>query len=295
MSCSVFTTDGPSASSAPRTKSRAQSETRRTCDRRRDGAGGIVVARRSSSSSSTSCGLDEGRNHTNASAKTDPTAVLALRLQRLKVSPLSESQRRRRRQQKQKQLRNKIKKALADGTLQTLKSQSQDSASHAPMPPFTSPQISQEAMVRHRHASDSSTSAPSMFRASKLNFSPTSNAISTQSLQDFSDIAKCCENLETFSICEEAKAKERRRYQTQNFLAPRVRDIEDLERQEDADCGMQAPSQASNSNSNGSSCAQQARQEYHEVITVNDLAGYLEDSIVFFPKKMSQMAEMMYT
>ncbi len=41
-----------------------------------------------------------------------------------------------------------------------------------------------------------------------------------------------------------------------------------------------------------SSCAQQAK-DYLDV-SVNDLAGYLEDSVVF-PKKMSRMAEMMYT
>ena len=40
-------------------------------------------------------------------------------------------------------------------------------------------------------------------------------------------------------------------------------------------------------------CAQQARKEYND-ISVDDLAGYLEDSIVF-PKNMSYMAEMMYT
>lgn len=40
------------------------------------------------------------------------------------------------------------------------------------------------------------------------------------------------------------------------------------------------------------SCSQAAR-EYNDV-SVDDLAGYLENSIVF-PKKMSYMAEMMYT
>ncbi len=40
------------------------------------------------------------------------------------------------------------------------------------------------------------------------------------------------------------------------------------------------------------SCAQEARHE--QDVSVDDLAGYLEDSIIF-PKKMSYMAEMMYT
>nr|XP_040563492.1 oxidative stress-responsive serine-rich protein 1-like [Lepeophtheirus salmonis] len=40
-------------------------------------------------------------------------------------------------------------------------------------------------------------------------------------------------------------------------------------------------------------CATQARQSYNDV-SVDDLAGYLENSMVF-PKKMSYMAEMMYT
>ena len=48
------------------------------------------------------------------------------------------------------------------------------------------------------------------------------------------------------------------------------------------------------SSSSSSSCAQQAQRVVHPDISVDDLAGYLEDSIVF-PKKMSYMAEMMYT
>ena len=60
---------------------------------------------------------------------------------------------------------------------------------------------------------------------------------------------------------------------------------------DDEDCPS-VPS-ASAAHCSSSSCAQQARQEFGDV-SVNDLAGYLEDSIVF-PKKMSRMAEMMYT
>ena len=40
------------------------------------------------------------------------------------------------------------------------------------------------------------------------------------------------------------------------------------------------------------SCAQQARQ-LEQDISINDLAGYLEELVL--PKKMSYMAEMMYT
>jgi len=41
------------------------------------------------------------------------------------------------------------------------------------------------------------------------------------------------------------------------------------------------------------SCGQQARMIFSDV-TADDLAGYLEDT-TFFPKRMSHMAEMMYT
>lgn len=45
-------------------------------------------------------------------------------------------------------------------------------------------------------------------------------------------------------------------------------------------------------NDHAVSCSQQARM--YDDVTVEDLAGYLEDT-TFFPKRMSYMAEMMYT
>eukprot|EP00096_Caligus_rogercresseyi_P011888 TRINITY_DN482_c0_g1_i1.p1 TRINITY_DN482_c0_g1~~TRINITY_DN482_c0_g1_i1.p1 ORF type:complete len:222 (-),score=100.64 TRINITY_DN482_c0_g1_i1:664-1329(-) len=52
-------------------------------------------------------------------------------------------------------------------------------------------------------------------------------------------------------------------------------------------------SEASSTQAQLNCCATQARQSYNDV-SVDDLAGYLENSMVF-PKKMSYMAEMMYT
>jgi len=42
------------------------------------------------------------------------------------------------------------------------------------------------------------------------------------------------------------------------------------------------------------SCSQQARNPDYEDVTMDELAGYL-DAVVYIPKKMSHMAEMMYT
>jgi len=50
-----------------------------------------------------------------------------------------------------------------------------------------------------------------------------------------------------------------------------------------------------NADGSPSSCSQQALMEtVNDDITINELASYL-DEYVYIPKKMSQMAEMMYT
>ena len=54
-------------------------------------------------------------------------------------------------------------------------------------------------------------------------------------------------------------------------------------------------SKGGDSNPNeGLTCARQANCDYSESPSVNELAAYFEEGL-FFPKKMSFMAEMMYT
>jgi len=57
-------------------------------------------------------------------------------------------------------------------------------------------------------------------------------------------------------------------------------------------CSERLDTQTQVVNVSGVSCGQQARM--YSDVTVEDLAGYLDDT-TFFPKRMSYMAEMMYT
>ena len=95
----------------------------------------------------------------------------------------------------------------------------------------------------------------------------------SQSLQDFS---RCCKDLETFSIGGEEEdesqkrgSKQRRRRRKRKSGEPKTADSCD----ERSEFSRSVPS---------------------DDVSVDDLAGYLEDSMIF-PKKMSYMAEMMYT
>ena len=106
----------------------------------------------------------------------------------------------------------------------------------------------------------------------------------SQSLQDFS---RCCKDLETFSIGggeddESGKrgAKQRRRR--------RKRKSGELPTADSCDERFDV--------SKSSTVRQSAppRPPVADDVSVDDLAGYLEDSMIF-PKKMSYMAEMMYT
>jgi len=105
----------------------------------------------------------------------------------------------------------------------------------------------------------------------------------SQSLQDFS---RCCKDLETFSIggggCGEDAdvsarrgAKQRRRRKKRKSGEPPTADSCDDERFDARKSSV-------------------PRRRAVDDVSVDDLAGYLEDSMIF-PKKMSYMAEMMYT
>lgn len=115
----------------------------------------------------------------------------------------------------------------------------------------------------------------------------------SQSVQDFSE---CCRDLECFSLGEPSsivhsmvKVRKQRGGRSCPPLGPPIEGLVS----EDSPQASQSCSHGPMSHS--SSCASEARQHQdYPDISVNDLAGYLEDSIIF-PKKMSYMAEMMYT
>lgn len=89
-----------------------------------------------------------------------------------------------------------------------------------------------------------------------------------------SDFSECCKELDSI---EKSASGEPSLFDQDSFKKPR----EPAKRKN-----------SSISTAETMSCSQAAR-EYNDV-SVDDLAGYLENSIVF-PKKMSYMAEMMYT
>lgn len=112
----------------------------------------------------------------------------------------------------------------------------------------------------------------------------------SQSLQDL-------QQLETISISEEMKSKKRAEKRRKRRLKKEIlATAAATEKELHAPDTTPSSSSVSSSSSSSSSCAQQAQKMVvvHHDVSVDDLAGYLEDSIVF-PKKMSYMAEMMYT
>ncbi|TRY64329.1 hypothetical protein TCAL_16632 [Tigriopus californicus] len=145
----------------------------------------------------------------------------------------------------------------------------------------------------------SSSSLPSLEDDVKgaLNTLPMPFGSLSQSVQDFSE---CCRELECFSLAEQdpdsiprpmVKVRKRRGGGSCPPLGPSVGGLPS------SDEGSTPTSQSCSHGpmSHSSSCASEARQHQdYPDISVNDLAGYLEDSIIF-PKKMSYMAEMMYT
>ena len=98
----------------------------------------------------------------------------------------------------------------------------------------------------------------------------------SQSLQDFS---RCCKDLETFSIGGEEDEESQKRGSSKQRRRRRKRKSGE-------------PKTAADSCDERSEVI--SRSVPSDDVSVDDLAGYLEDSMIF-PKKMSYMAEMMYT
>lgn len=110
----------------------------------------------------------------------------------------------------------------------------------------------------------------------------------SQSLQDFSS---CCRELETFSIDDEDDGRRRRR-STRRRKKRRSGEIGGSDKICDGNDASKSEGKADSAApfSSPSSASAAAVDD----VSVDDLAWYLEDSMVF-PKKMSYMAEMMYT
>ena len=108
----------------------------------------------------------------------------------------------------------------------------------------------------------------------------------SQSLQDFS---RCCKDLETFSIGggedDESNGGNSRRGTKQRRRRRKRKSGEPTEAADSCDERFDG---------SRSTVPQPQRPPVVDDVSVDDLAGYLEDSMMF-PKKMSYMAEMMYT
>ena len=108
----------------------------------------------------------------------------------------------------------------------------------------------------------------------------------SQSLQDFS---RCCKDLETFSIGggedDESGGGNRRGAAAKQRRRRRKRKSGELPTADSCDERFDG---------SRSTVPQPQRPPVVDDVSVDDLAGYLEDSMMF-PKKMSYMAEMMYT
>jgi len=108
----------------------------------------------------------------------------------------------------------------------------------------------------------------------------------SQSLQDFS---RCCKDLETFSIGggedDESNGGNSRRGTKQRRRRRKRKSGEPTAAADSCDERFDG---------SRSTVPQPQRPPVVDDVSVDDLAGYLEDSMMF-PKKMSYMAEMMYT
>ena len=216
------------------------------------------------------------------------------------MTPLTEAQRRKQKQKKQRDFRCKLRVVLLQGKSSKRHGDSTVNANKCTKSLLRASQLSQvvsslsldqSSMKRHRHSSDSAF-CHSEWEGHLF------QSLSTQSLQDFS---KCCKKFENFSLSGESS-----QLQTGNavsFSQAQIRSVrlvdddydddkDDNDVAVDEDLPESVVERAKPSAT--ASCAEQARKEFQNDVSVNDLAGYLEDSIVF-PKKMSYMAEMMYT
>ncbi len=255
----------------------------------------LAKRRRRTSSLPSPFRTGEGRNSTPDFAMPDLAAAASLsaaevshatafddqiisQLKRLKVSPLSESQRKRRRQQRQREFRTKVKLALVAQNKN--KEGDRKKVLVAPARLLAAQGVQTIANVQDLESSRSPNSS-----------SPT-------------DFSKCCKDFASFSIresessCSFAFSTRRERPESADD------DGDDREEGQEEDtiaddldyalsaCDNPTLSHPRSSKIRSSTCALQAKE--YDDISVNDLAGYLEDSIVF-PKKMSYMAEMMYT
>ncbi len=255
-------------------------------------------------------------------------------LKRLRVTPLTDAQKTKQRQQRQREFRNKIRMALASGgsgSSGNNMGQSRKEALLAPARLVGGQDVRREdrmmARTRTRHASDSSGRAEQHLAVGSGSSSLVRSSALARSL---TEVSACCgsgrqqQQMQTqqprpcFSQMAAAAAAAAAantdissHTQPFNFSAMQQRRPSEGDEEEDeevasilsgiSDLAKESGGRA-NARSNGvfrhlnkssrPSCAQQAK-EYLDV-SVNDLAGYLEDSVVF-PKKMSHMAEMMYT
>ncbi len=243
-------------------------------------------------------------------------------LKRLRVAPMTEAQKARQRQQRQRDFRNRIRTiALRSsgkdgaGKAQSLSPPSEAAKGResstlllAPTRLFGSQVLSpcqsggpaaRRRLMRCRHASDSGKGG-----GGEEHQQVTSNLLCRGLARSLTEVTTCCRELELFNI--KSPEQQQQQPQADSFTQMQLRrdsDGEEEEEQNDEDVDSLAhqlmrstsevtPSCFGSGRSSGSSCAQQAK-DYLDV-SVNDLAGYLEDSVVF-PKKMSRMAEMMYT
>eukprot|EP00095_Tigriopus_kingsejongensis_P004476 maker-scaffold168_size293125-snap-gene-1.76 protein:Tk04476 transcript:maker-scaffold168_size293125-snap-gene-1.76-mRNA-1 annotation:"PREDICTED: uncharacterized protein C19orf60 homolog" len=163
----------------------------------------------------------------------------------------------------------------------------------------------------HLARSHSSSSLPSLDEDQKspLGLAPFCGHALSQSVQDFSE---CCRELASFSLGDQddatvnshsiassaqplRSAQRRRRGRGSGATASDHASLSLGHTPTDTPLGSSPFAGGGPSCPHSSSCASQALHHVDYLdISVNDLAGYLEDSIIF-PKKMSYMAEMMYT
>lgn len=110
----------------------------------------------------------------------------------------------------------------------------------------------------------------------------------------FSDFSDCSKALETIEKAASTKPKKKA---SKLKKKPKSKVAASLDQDSDSNSQNKAPLRAQKKRKASSSCAQQARNECYNTdinASMDFLADYLEETILF-PKKMSYMAELMYT